>query len=46
MQKIEILVVDDEEEMRVSYQKLLTRAGYSVQSASKCVQWQGSACFT
>jgi DNA-binding NtrC family response regulator len=34
MQKIEILIVDDEEEMRVSYEKLLTRAGYLVQSAS------------
>ncbi len=33
MQPIEILVVDDEEEMRVSYQKLLSRAGYKVYTA-------------
>jgi len=34
MHRIEILVVDDEEEMRVSYEKLLSRAGYDVQSTS------------
>lgn len=34
MHRIGILVVDDEEEMRVSYEKLLSRAGYDVHSTS------------
>ncbi len=34
MQKIKILVVDDEQEMLVSYQKILTKSGYSVTTAS------------
>ncbi len=33
MQKVSILVVDDEPEMLVSYQKILSRAGYTVQTA-------------
>jgi len=34
MDNLEILVVDDEQEMLVSYQKILERAGYQVLSAS------------
>jgi len=34
MHRIGILVVDDEEEMRVSYEKLLSRAGYDVHSTA------------
>ena len=33
MQKIEILVVDDEKEMLVSYEKILTKAGYAITTA-------------
>jgi two-component system response regulator HydG len=33
MNEIEILVVDDEEEMLVSYKKILTKAGYSITTA-------------
>ena len=33
MQEIEILVVDDENEMLVSYKKILTKAGYSITTA-------------
>ena len=33
MENFEILVVDDEREMLVSYEKILSRAGYSVQTA-------------
>ncbi len=33
MSRTEILVVDDEQEMLESYEKILTRAGYSVKSA-------------
>lgn len=35
MDKPEILVVDDEQEMLVSYQKILNRAGYKVYTASR-----------
>lgn len=35
MEKIEILVVDDEREMLVSYRKILTRANFSVQTADR-----------
>lgn len=41
MQGIEILVVDDEKEMLVSYQKILTKAGYlvtTVSSAKKALE--------
>ena len=41
MQKIEILVVDDEKEMLVSYEKILTKAGYIITkalSASKALE--------
>ena len=30
MPKIDIIAVDDEKEMLVSYQKILTRAGYGI----------------
>ena len=34
METLEILVVDDEQEMLISYKKILTRAGYSVHGVS------------
>lgn len=35
MDDIEILVVDDEQEMLVSYQKILIKAGYKIQTAQR-----------